>query len=114
MDKLARQNFELTQVLLRVSDKHQLLCEIRNSLAAIRRNSNELLYLLRKTQERDVREKYAALAVWGMKIKNFTTLGSNLASVKDLKRIQSLHSLCCGFVGDKTSTTRWLSGRVQV
>ena len=31
----------------------------------------------------------------GMSLRNLTSLGSNLASVKDLKRIETLHSLCC-------------------
>ena len=37
-----------------------------------------------------------------MSIRDFTTLGSNLASVADFKRIQTPLSLCCGFGGDKT------------
>ena len=41
-------------------------------------------------------------------------LGPNLASVTDLKRIQTPHSLCCDFRGDKTFTTSWSGGRVQV
>ena len=30
-----------------------------------------------------------------MSLRNLTSLGSNLASVTDLKRIETLHSLCC-------------------
>ena len=41
------------------------------------------------------------LPVWGNSLRNITTLGSNLASVTDLKRIQTPHNLCCGFGGDK-------------
>ena len=36
-----------------------------------------------------------------------------LVSVTDFKRIQLPHSLCCGFGGDKSFTTRWSGGRVQ-
>ena len=44
------------------------------------------------------------ISVWGMRIQNLTlqsSLGSNLASVTDLTRIQTPHSLCCDFGGDK-------------
>ena len=44
--------------------------------------------------------------VWGMSLRKVTSLGSKLASVTDLKRIQTPHSLCCGFGGYKTFTTR--------
>ena len=40
-------------------------------------------------------------------------LGSNLASVTDLKRFQIINSLCCDFGGDKTFTTCWSSGRTK-
>ena len=53
--------------------------------------------------------------VWGMSLRNFTkftSFGSNLASVTGLKRIQTPHSLCCGFWADKTFTIRW-SGRLR-
>ena len=36
-------------------------------------------------------------AVLGMSLRKVTLLGSNLASVTDLKRIQTPHSLCWGF-----------------
>ena len=49
-----------------------------------------------------------------MSLRNLTLLGSNLASVTDFKRIETPHSLCCDFWGDKTFTTRWSGGRVQV
>ena len=52
--------------------------------------------------------------VWGMSLRKVTLLGSNLASVTDLKRIETPHSLCCDFGGYKTFTTRWSGGRVQV
>ena len=51
---------------------------------------------------------------WGMSLGKVTALGSNLASVTNLKRIQTPHSLCCDFGGYKTFTTRWSGGRVQV
>ena len=60
MDKVVKQNYELTQIIHRTSEEHKLLCEIRNSLAAIRKISNESLYILRKTQDRDARKKYSA------------------------------------------------------
>ena len=50
----------------------------------------------------------------GMSLRNVSSLGSNLASVADLKRVQTPHSLCCDFRGYKTFTTRWSGGRVQV
>ena len=50
----------------------------------------------------------------GMSLRKVTLLGSNLASVTDLKRLETRHSLCCDFEGYKTFTTRWSSGRVQV
>ena len=53
-------------------------------------------------------------AVLGMSLRKVTTFGSNLASVTDLKRIQTPHSLCCDFRGDKTFTTYWSGCRVQV
>ena len=56
-------------------------------------------------------------AVLGMSLTNLTSLsslGSNLASVTDLKRIQAPHNLCCDFGGYKTLTTCWSGGRVQV
>ena len=40
-------------------------------------------------------------------------LGSNLASVTDLKRIQTPHSLCCDFGGYKTFSTH-SSGGIQL
>ena len=43
----------------------------------------------------------------GMSLRNVSSLGSNLASVADLKRVQTPHSLCCDFRGYKTFTTRW-------
>ena len=52
--------------------------------------------------------------VRGMNLRKGTSLGSNLASVTDLKRIQTLYSLCCDFGGYKTFTTRWSGGRLQV
>ena len=52
--------------------------------------------------------------VLGMSLRKINSLCSNLASVTDLKRIQTPHSLCCDFGGYKTFTTRWSGGRVQV
>ena len=49
-----------------------------------------------------------------MSLRNLTSLGSDLASVTDLKRIQTPYSLCCDFGGDKTFPIRWWGGRVQV
>ena len=40
--------------------------------------------------------------MWGMSLRKVTSLGSNLASVTDLKRIETPHSLCCDFGGYKT------------
>ena len=39
--------------------------------------------------------------VLGMSLRNFTLLGSDLESVKDLKRIETPYSLCCDFKGYK-------------
>ena len=50
----------------------------------------------------------------GMSLRKVTSLGSNSASVTDLKRIETPHSLCCDFGGYKTFTTRWSGGTVQV
>ena len=54
--------------------------------------------------------------VLGMSLRKVSSLGSNLASVTDLKGIETPHSLCCDFGGDKTFTTwtRWSGGTVQV
>ena len=52
-------------------------------------------------------------AVRGMSPRKVTLLGSNLASVTDLKSIQNPHSLCCDFGGYKTFTTRWSLVRQQ-
>ena len=49
-----------------------------------------------------------------MGLRKVTLLGSNLASVTDLKRIETPHSLCCDLGGYKTFTTRWSGGTVQV
>ena len=40
-------------------------------------------------------------AVWGMSIRNLTSLSLDLASATDLKCIQTPHSLCCDFRGNK-------------
>ena len=53
-------------------------------------------------------------SVRGMSLRKLTSLGSNLASITDLKRIETAHSLCCDFGGYKSFTTRWSSSRVQV
>ena len=45
---------------------------------------------------------------------NLAQIGTNLASVTDLKRFETPHSLCCDFGGYKTFTTCWSGGRVQV
>ena len=47
-------------------------------------------------------------AVLGMSLRKVTLLGSNSASVTDLIRIQTPHSLCCDFEGCRTFTTRGL------
>ena len=52
--------------------------------------------------------------VLGMSLSKITSLGSNLASVTDLKWIETPHSLCCDFGDCKTFTTRWSGGTVQV
>ena len=52
--------------------------------------------------------------VLGMSLRKVTALGSNLASVTDLKRIENPHSLCYDVEGYKTFTTPWSGGRVQV
>ena len=49
-------------------------------------------------------------AVLGMSPRNVTSLGSNLASVTDLRRIQTPHNLCCDFGDDKNFKTRWSGG----
>ena len=53
-------------------------------------------------------------SVRGMSLRKLTSLGSNLASITDLKRIETAHSLCCDFGGYKSFTTRWSGSRVQV
>ena len=50
----------------------------------------------------------------GMSLRKVTLLGSNLASLSDLKRIETPYSLCSDWGGYKTFTTRWSGGRVQV
>ena len=50
----------------------------------------------------------------GMSLRKVTSIGSNLASVTDLKRIETPHNLSCDFGGYKTFTTRWSGGTVQV
>ena len=50
----------------------------------------------------------------GMNLRKVTSLGSNLASLTDLKRTETPHSLCCDFRGYKTLKTCWSGGRVQV
>ena len=58
--------------------------------------------------------KYCYMTVLRMSLKKVTLLGSNLASVTDLKRIETPHSLCCDFRGYKTFTTCWSGYQVQV
>ena len=53
-------------------------------------------------------------SVLGMSLKNVTSLGSNLASVTNLKGIQTPHNLCCDLGGDKIFTTGWSGSTVQV
>ena len=51
---------------------------------------------------------------WGMSIKIVSMigdLGSVLASLTDLIRVQTLHNLFCGFGGDTTFITCWSGGR---
>ena len=52
--------------------------------------------------------------VRGMHLRKDTQLGLNLASVRDLERIETPHSLCYDFGGYKTFTTRWSGDRIQV
>ena len=52
--------------------------------------------------------------VWGMRIDIVSVMSSISAFLTDLKRIQTPHSLFWGFRADKTFTTRWSGGRVQV
>ena len=63
---------------------------------------------------RDIHHKAATQQCWAWALKKVTLLGSNLASVTDLKGIETPHSLCCDLGGYKTFTTRWSGGRVQV
>ena len=56
MHKVIQENYELSQMILCLSEEHQLLCEIRHSMAAVRKNSNESLYLLRQVQ-RDAKKR---------------------------------------------------------
>ena len=49
-----------------------------------------------------------------LSLRKVTSLGPNLASVTDLKRIETPRSLCCDFGGYKTFTTCWSGGTVQV
>ena len=50
------------------------------------------------------------MQVQGVRLRKVTSLGSNLASVTNLKEIQTPHRLWCDF---GTFTTRWSGGRVQ-
>ena len=54
-------------------------------------------------------------SVRGMSLRNITSLGSNLASVTDLQRIETPHSLCCDFGGYKpyNSLVRWQSSSLS-
>ena len=56
MHRVIQENYDLSQTILRLSEEHQLLCEIRNSMAAVRKNCNESLYLLRQGQK-DVKKR---------------------------------------------------------
>ena len=53
-------------------------------------------------------------AVWQMRIATFSQLSSISAFSTNLKRIQTPHNLFWGIRADKTFTTRWSGGRVQV
>ena len=71
----------------------------------------------RKIQEKHVSKHWwAVLWALGMSLRKVTSLGSNLASVTDLKRNETQHSLCFDFGGYnlKTFTTCWSGGTVQV
>ena len=50
--------------------------------------------------------------MWGMSVRKVTSLGSKLASVTDIKRIQTPHGLFCDFRSYKTFRTRWVVGQV--
>ena len=52
--------------------------------------------------------------IWGMRVGNQSLLASISVSWTDLKGIQTPHSLFRDFGSDKTLTTRWSGGRVQV
>ena len=51
MEKVVKQNYELSQTIYRMSEEHQLLCELRTAITATRKTSNESLYILRETHE---------------------------------------------------------------
>ena len=59
----------------------------------------------------DLGSSRSHVPVLGMSFRKVTLLDSNWASVTDLKRIQTPHSLCCDFGGDKTFTS---GGTIQV
>ena len=54
------------------------------------------------------------MPVLGMSLRKVTSLGPNLTSVTDLKKIETPHILCCDLGGYKTDTTCWSGCRVQV
>ena len=81
--------------------------EVLHPLKILSQNTSCTLHSWRSLSQ------YGAWAAM-MSLWNFTLCGLNLASVTELKRIQTPHSLCCDFWGDKTFTTRWSGYRVQV
>ena len=48
---LIKENSQLCQTVHRMSEEHQMLCEIRSTLAHVRRTSNELLYTAQQTHK---------------------------------------------------------------
>ena len=46
MNRLVKENGEMCQTIHRMSEEHRLLCEIRTSLAHLRKTANESLYML--------------------------------------------------------------------
>ena len=54
------------------------------------------------------------VSIWGMRVGNQSLLASISVSSMDLKGIQTQHSLFRDFGADKSLTTRWSGGRVQV
>ena len=91
MDKMVKQNYELTQIMHCTFEEHQLLWESHNLLAAIHKISNEPLYILHQNARKLCKEKYAAGLALGLSLSSSRSRASSLKSTPSPKEHVKKH-----------------------